>query len=69
MQNMDPLLAQPVNHQQQHVDFLPMMDDSFGMGSPSHYSLMHPSNRESLLNDPLYLSILDDVRNLPSMTK
>ena len=63
MQNMDPLLAPPPNHQQQHMDLSPMMDDSFGIGSPSHRPLMHPSNRQSLLNDPLYLSILDDIRN------
>jgi hypothetical protein len=41
MQNMDPLLAPPLNHQQQHVGLLPMMDDGFGMGSPPHHPLMH----------------------------
>ncbi|CAF0880344.1 unnamed protein product [Rotaria sp. Silwood1] len=42
---MDPLFAPPSNHQQQYMDLLPMMDDSFGMGPPPHHTLMHSSNR------------------------
>ncbi|CAF2645146.1 unnamed protein product [Rotaria sp. Silwood2] len=65
MQYMDPLFSPPSNHQQQYMDLLPMMDDSFGMEPPPHHTLMHSSNRQSRLNDSLYLSILDDVRNFP----
>jgi hypothetical protein len=51
MQTMGQLLAQPPNHhQQQHMGLSIMMDDSFGMGPPQHHPLMHPSNRQSLLN-------------------
>ncbi|CAF3174480.1 unnamed protein product [Rotaria socialis] len=65
MQNMDPLLAPSPNHQQQYMGLLPMMDGTVDMGPLPHHTLIHSSNRQSLQNDPLYLSILDDVRNFP----
>ncbi|CAF1162060.1 unnamed protein product [Rotaria sp. Silwood1] len=47
MHNMDPLLGPPPGHQQQHMRFVPMMDDSFCMGPPPpshhpHHPHMHP---------------------------
>lgn len=48
MHNMDPLLGgpPPPGHQQQHMRFMPMMDEGFGMGPPPshhpHPPHMHP---------------------------
>lgn len=48
MHNMDPLLGPPPGHQQQHMRFVPMMDDGYCMGPPppppppSHHPHMHP---------------------------
>jgi len=42
MHNMDPSLGPPPGHQQAHMRFSPMMDDSFAMGPPHHHPHMHP---------------------------
>ncbi len=54
MHNMDPLLGPPPGHQQSHMRFSPMMDDSFGMGPPHHHSHMHPHMHPS--HHPMHLN-------------
>jgi hypothetical protein len=60
MHNMDPLLGPPPGHQQTHMRFSPMMDDSFGMGPPHHHPHMHPH-----MHPPHHPMHLNDGRQPP----